>query len=257
MPADLDFAIHAFWEATRQGIYYPSEWRGQLNVDEAYQVQLGLLERYVRAGERHAGWKVGLTAKAIQDQIGYHEPVLGFLLESGNKPSGSAIPFTDLLAPSFETELCLTLAEPLRGPGVTLEAARAALGEAAPAFEIVEKRGDFTGDIPLALTDNSQQKFFVTGPATKLEPGGPPLSEATVEIFINGESVEQAAASNVMGDPAAAVAWLADRLAGLGRGLEAGQRIMSGSFTKQVPIAQGDLIEARFEPFGAISAEFV
>ena len=41
------------------------------------------------------------------------------------------------------------------------------------------------------------------------------------------------------------------------RELEAGTRIMSGSFTKQFPIAQGDLIEARFEPFGTVSAEFV
>jgi 2-keto-4-pentenoate hydratase len=32
--------------------------------------------------------------------------------------------------------------------------------------------------------------------------------------------------------------------------------VMSGSFTKQYAIAAGDRIEARFEPFGAVSAAF-
>jgi 2-keto-4-pentenoate hydratase len=32
--------------------------------------------------------------------------------------------------------------------------------------------------------------------------------------------------------------------------------VMSGSFTKQYPIAHGDRIESRFAPFGTVSARF-
>jgi 2-keto-4-pentenoate hydratase len=32
---------------------------------------------------------------------------------------------------------------------------------------------------------------------------------------------------------------------------------MTGSFTRQFPIAQGDLIEARFDPFGTVTVEFI
>jgi len=120
----------------------------------------------------------------------------------------------------------------------------------------VEKRGDFTADFSLSLADNVQQKYFVTGARTTLSPADPPLAGAEVEIFINGESVEKASAANVMGEPAAALAWLANKLAEFERGLEPGLRIMSGSLTKQYPIAQGDLIEARFTPFGEVAAEF-
>jgi hypothetical protein len=33
-------------------------------------------------GERQIGWKVVLTAKAIQEQFGFHEPVFGCVLET-------------------------------------------------------------------------------------------------------------------------------------------------------------------------------
>ncbi len=253
---NLETAIESFWAATQQGIYYPQEWKGKLTVDEAYRVQLGLLEKYLAAGEEHAGWKVGLTAAAIQEQIGFHEPVFGFLLKSGNRSAPTVISAEELVAPSFETELCLTLGAPLKGPGVSPEQARAAVSTVQPAFEIVEKRGDFAADPSLSLADNVQQKYYVTGAETALGPGDAPLKAATVEIFINGESVERAGAENVMGDPAAAVAWLANRLAEFGKSLKAGERIMSGSFTRQFPICQGDLMEARFHPFGEVSAEF-
>ena len=67
--------------------------------------------------------------------------------------------------------------------------------------------------------------------------------------------MDQAQGSNVMGDPAASLAWLANKLATRGKKLEAGMRVMSGSFTKQFPIAQGDLFEARFKPFGTVTLQ--
>ena len=47
------------------------------------------------------------------------------------------------------------------------------------------------------------------------------------------------------------------RQLGLGLALEAGMKVMSGSFTRQYPIARGDRIEARFDPIGPVRAEFV
>ena len=64
----VEQAVDAFWESARRGIYSPPEWKGRLTREEAYRVQLGMLERYVRGGDRHAGWKVGLTSKAMQVQ---------------------------------------------------------------------------------------------------------------------------------------------------------------------------------------------
>ncbi len=254
---DLQAVIEAFWQAAQRGVYYPSEWKGRLTTDRAYQVQLGILDRLVTRGERHAGWKVGLTARAMQEQWGIFEPVFGFLLESGNRPSGIVFRFDELIQPGFENELCLTVGQPLQGPGVTPGEARAAIVAVVPAFEIIERRGDFAADLNLALADNSQQKAFVTGLATSPVPPGVDLAETSVEILVNGRSAEQARGSaERTGDQVATVAWLANKLAGFGRRIEPGQRIMSGSLTKQYPLARGDRIEARFEPFGTVRAEF-
>ena len=251
----LQAAIDGIWECRQQGIYYPPEWRGKLDVQSGYEVQLGILAKEIKAGQRHVGWKVGLTAKAIQEQVDFHERVFGFLLAGGELPSGARIAFDELVAPSFENELLVVLGAPLRGPGVTAEQAYAAIRGVAPALEIVEKRGDFTADAPLSLADNVQQKGFVVGALTAPLPPKADLRKTRVEIFINGERVDRATGAAVLGGPAESVAWLANRLADFNRRLEEGTKILTGSFTRQFPIAQGDIIEARFKPYGAVTVE--
>jgi 2-keto-4-pentenoate hydratase len=249
-------ATKAIWNATQQGIYYPAEWKGKLTVEEGYRVQLAILDRHLKGGERQAGWKVGLTAEAIRRQLGYHEPIMGFLLESAAKPSGVVLGAQELVAPSFENELCVTLAQPLQGPGVTVERARQAIGAVAPALEIIERRGDFAADPALAMADNVQQKYFVTGTPVAYSPQALELRQVASAVFMNGQQVGGATGEAVLGDPAASLAWLANRLAEFGRRIEAGMRVMTGSFTRQFPIANGDRIEVRFDPIGTVSAEF-
>ena len=77
-----------------------------------------------------------------------------------------------------------------------------------------------------------------------------------MEVFINGQRVDHAVGNEETGHPLGAVAWLAKKLASFGRRIEAGHRIMSGSFTKQYPLSRGDRIETRFTPFGAVLASF-
>ncbi len=225
-----------------------------MTLDEAYRAQLELLARCERAGERQAGWKVGLTARAMQAQQGVYEPVFGFLLLSGHRPSGTTFDFSALIRPGFENELCLTLGAPLAGPGVTLEQARAAVSHVAPALEIIEKRGEFGADLALSLADNAQQKAYLTGAALPL--GALDLAEVTLELWINGVLQERALGAEVLGTPIASIAWLANKLAGFGRRLEPGTRVMSGSFTRQYDLHCGDVVEARFEPLGPVNAEF-
>ena len=69
MPIDLDAAVDEFWTARGRGEYFPSAYIGRLDLDDAYRIQLALIDRRVAAGERHIGWKVGLTAKPIQEVL--------------------------------------------------------------------------------------------------------------------------------------------------------------------------------------------
>lgn len=253
--ADWKRAAAEIWQAGQQRRYYPAEWQGKLTVEEGYRVQLDHLERAIAAGETLAGWKVGLTASAIRAQVGYHRPVFGYLLASGRIASGTTLRAGDLVTPLVETELCLTVDSTLRGPGITPAQARRCIVSAAPSFELVERRGDFAADPPLAMADNVQQKGYILGPDVRLPPALA-LRDVAAEVLINGASVDKATGREVFGDPAASVAWLANALAPFGLAVLPGQRIMSGSFTRQYPGTPGHHIEARFSGVGSAAVTF-
>lgn len=250
MAFDLDAVLASFWAARERGEFFPAAWRDRLDLPQAYQVQLGLIARRCAAGERQVGWKVGLTSPAIQRQFGFAEPVFGCLLAAGLRRSGHAFGRSELIEPGFEVELCIRLRAPLSGP-VDLAAVRDAVEACHPALEIIETRGDFRGQMPLALADNAQQKAFVIGDAVPLAPG---LDLAAVEarVWINGAEVASGRGDGVLGNPLNSVAWLARTLPAYGRALAAGDYIMSGSFTRQFPLAPGDHVRAEFSGIGAV-----
>jgi 2-keto-4-pentenoate hydratase len=251
---DTDAAAESIWGHLQQGRHYPPEWGGRLDMRQGYLVQLGILQRYLARGERHAGWKVGLTAAAMRAQHNVHEPCFGFLLDSGNRPSGHVFRHAELIHPGFENEICITLGQTLRGPGVTLEQARHAIREIAPALEIVEKRGNFSADLPLTMADNAQQKAFVTGAAIPL--GDIDLARAMVTVYVDDTVRDRAGGAEVMGNPINSIVWLANKLAEFGRALEAGQRVISGSFTRQYALEAPARVRSVFEPVGTVEAVF-
>ncbi len=249
---DIDAVVEDFRASRARGVPYPPAWFDRLSLEDAYRVQLGTLARDVAAGERHAGWKVGLTARAIREQFRVHEPCLGYLLDSGRIASGATLDLTGWTGGGFENELCLLVGRTLRGPGVDLAAARAAVTACRPALELVENRGDFTAQLAVALADNAQQRAWAVGPEVRLSPDAD-LAAVPCEVRINGEVVATATGTAVMGDPYESVVWLANKLATWGLALEAGQHVMGGSFTRQFPLVPGDRIETSFGGIGTVT----
>ena len=88
-------------------------------------------------------------------------------------------------------------------------------------------------------------------------PAGLDLATVALTLTVNGAEAERATGREVLGTPAASIAWLANKLAEMGLALEAGMKVMSGSFTRQYLLSAGDRIEARFDPVGTVRAEFV
>src|SRR6478609_1574729 len=204
MAFDEQAAIGEFWEARARGEFFPKAWFDRLTLDEAYRIQLGVIARRVAAGERQIGWKVGLTAKAIQEQFGFHEPVFGCILDS--RPSGHVFARDELINPGFENELCLRVNRDLAGE-VSMAQARAAIDIVHPSLEIIETRGDLTAQIAVAMADNAQQKSIILGKPVPLADIKLEAVEATVQI--NGETAATGRGDAVLGDPLNSVVWLA------------------------------------------------
>jgi len=248
-------AAQDFEAARARGEYFPSAWFDRLALDDAYRILLALIRRRPGADGRRIGWKVALTAKTIQQQFGVHEPVFACLLAEGLVKSGHVFRRDALIEPGFENELCIVLDRDLPANATRADVA-AAVARVYPAFEIIETRGDLSGQLALALADNGQQKAFVLGEPVSREEL-PELDAVTVRVRINGAEVATARGDAVLEHPYNSVAWLASKLAQFGERISAGDYIMSGSFTRQFPLARGDRIEAVFDSIGTVTASVV
>jgi 2-keto-4-pentenoate hydratase len=253
---DIEETVRAFDAARERGEYFPAAWFDKLSLDDAFRLQLARIRRRQDApGQRRVGWKVGLTAQAIQQQFGVHEPVFGCLLAEGRKPSGQTFRAAELIKPGFENEVLIELGRDVP-PGADRAAVAAAVATLAPALEIIETRGDFTRQLALALADNAQQKAFVVGTPVRATDVGD-LTAVTARVRINGAEVATGTGDAVLGHPYNSVAWLAGKLAQFGEALRAGDVIMSGSFTRQFPLAAGDAVETVFDGLGSVTARVV
>lgn len=249
----LDEAVDAIGAAHARGEWFPAAWN-HLPLADAYRVLLELAARRQAGGDRQVGWKVGLTAPAIQVQFGVHEPVFGCLFASGRVASGHAFRFADLIAPGFENEILVAIGHDVP-PAATRDELIASVAWIAPALEIIETRGDLSRRLPLAIADNAQQKAFVVGDPVPLS-RVPDLRTVRARVLIDGVEVAVGSGDAVLGHPLDSVLWLARRLATHGLGLRAGELVMSGSFTRQFPLAPGNRVETVFEGVGRVAARF-
>jgi 2-keto-4-pentenoate hydratase len=250
-------AIDDFFNARVDGVYFPPAWYGKLSLDDGCQVQLGVLKRLVAGGAKQIGWKVGLTSEAIQRQFGVPEPVFGFLLADGVHHSPAVLEYDSLIEPGIENEMCVTIGQDLRGPGVDVAQARAAVQSVRSAMELVETRGPFTEQLAVALGENVQQKGVILSADAHVPPAEFDLSTVEVELQLNGSTIDHATGVAVLGNPLLSIAWLANKLSQYGLALETGQMVMTGSLTRQYRAQQGDTFQASWQPLGTVVAEFV
>ncbi len=157
-----------------------------------------------------------------------------------------------------EPEIAFELARPLRGPGVTvddvLDATRAVRG----AVEVIDSRvGAMRAKAVDSIADNAGAGYVVLGEIA-VPPRELDLAALLMEFDVDGQR-QTGSGGEVMGHPAAPVAWLANRLCeldGLGGTLESGHIVISGSPTRSVAVHAGSQLHADFGPLGSISISF-
>ncbi len=228
-----------------------------LTVADAYGIQQVVVGRRLGSGESLVGWKLGLTSRAMQEQLGVDQPDYGPILSGFMVPEGRPIAVDDLIQPRIEAEIAFVLRAPLRGPGVTsLDALNATAG-IAPALEIIDSRIEgWRIRLPDTVADlASSARVTVGGRLTPVE--GLDLRTIGVVLERRGEVVATGAGAAALGNPAEAVAWAANTLGALGVTLEPGHLIMPGALHGSVPVARGDTFRARFDRLGSVTVRFV
>jgi 2-keto-4-pentenoate hydratase len=261
------------------------------DVDAAYAVQSSWVADQIAAGARVVGRKIGLTNPAVQAQFGVDRPDFGVLFESMACAPGTPIDGARTLQPKIEAEIAFVLAEDLTGAMIGPAEVAAATAYVVAALEIVDSRiAGWDIGIVDTIADNGSSGLFVLGDRRQ-ELGRLDLAECAMTLRrvatggsgraggsdgadgaggsdgsgrgasggaggSDGEVVSTGTGASILGDPLAAVAWLATAVRDHGRPLRAGEVVLSGSLGPMVPVAPGDAFQADISGVGYVSCVF-
>jgi 2-keto-4-pentenoate hydratase len=237
--------------------------RGLLTADDpeaqvafGYAVQRLLTDAATESGRRAVGAKIGLTSEAVQKQLGVDRPDFGVLFADMARFEDHPIDPGDLLQPKIEAEVAFLLGADLDHPDLTLDQVRAAVDTAVAALEIVDSR--IAGwDIRLVDTvaDNASSGLYVLGadprPLAELD-----LPGVQMTMTAGGEVVSTGRGAACLGDPCAALLWLARTARAFGAPLRAGDLVLSGALGPMVPVTPNTTYTATIEGLGTVRAAF-
>jgi 2-keto-4-pentenoate hydratase len=246
--------VDRLWESRLRGDVSPG-WLAGLSLDDALDVQLGLLDRKLAAGERLAGWKVGLTSNRARTALGVDARPFGSVLASHLFESGARVPAASIAKPSIEPELCFEIGQRLTGPGLSRDQVRAALARVRAGFELNERRaGSTRPDFGAFVTDGLTQWGVVRGGGVSIADAGD-LNAVRCSLLRDGEKVYAGVSRDELDDHLESLSRLAAVLGAHGRALEPGQVVITGAFAR-FDAAAGQRWRAEYVGVGDVEVVF-
>ena len=234
----------------------------QMTLDHAYAVQDAFVAAKLAGGLTQIGWKIGLTSRAMQQALNITTPDSGVLLSDMLFHTGDCIAKGRFIQPRIEAEIAFVMKTDLSGKDVTRADVLAATDYVAPSLEILDTRvlraDPATGQPRIiydTVSDNAANAGVVLGGERhKVEAFD--LRWAGAIVTRNGVVEETGLGAGVLNDPPTGIVWLVKRLALYGRGLSAGDIVLSGSFIRPLEAPSGAQFEADFGPFGRVDLAF-
>ncbi|WP_159980566.1 MULTISPECIES: 2-keto-4-pentenoate hydratase [unclassified Novosphingobium] len=253
----IDTAAQRLRNAYTQGAIAPlRDTLDPTDADGAYAIQAVNTRFWEAMGRRIVGRKVGLTAKAVQTQLGVDQPDFGVLFADMDVPNGGNVSPSTLLQPKAEAEIAVIIGADLPAREISEAEMVAAISEAAAAIEIVDSRiADWNITFADTVADNGSSALFVLGEERRsLE--GLDLWSCGMVLERNGEVASLGAGAACLGHPIKAATWLANTLAARGEPLRKGDIILTGALGPMVPLFSGDEIKVTIGGLGTVSFSY-
>jgi len=234
-----------------------------LTIDDAYVVQQAWIDLQIADGAKLVGRKIGLTSRAMQQQMKIDEPDFGALLDYMIMPSGIQLRHADFVDPKLEVEVAFAIGKRLSGDSITVDEVLDATDYIQPALELIDARSYRVHPVTKkprtivdTIADNAADAGVVLG-GEKIKPADVDMRWIGAIFSCNGVVEETGLAAGVLGHPANGIAWVARRIAPYGLTIEPGQIILAGSFTRASTTHPGDEFVADYGPFGTVTCSFV
>ncbi len=230
-------------------LHYPD-----LGKEKGYKIQMAMLSKLEREGERLAGWKMG--GGGVND----FNPLFGFMLASGEVKSGSTVSSSKYVggSPLMEAEIGFLLKKDLPGPVTSMEELTDALEGVGGFSELISLRiRDAEGGKNATPAQNiadglSNGGFIRAAKVYPLDAFDYQHEKAWVEI--NGKTISEGNSDKYR--LLDAVLFLANELPKYGRHLRAGDVVITGSVLDAPPAKAGDDVSINFADFDRLNVRF-
>jgi 2-keto-4-pentenoate hydratase len=243
-------------ERSRQPIAPLTTASPDIDVVDAYEIQLINIRQRIAEGARVVGHKVGLSSKVMQQMMGVDEPDYGHLLDDMQVFEDTPVKAGKYLFPRVEVEVGFILAADLPGAECTEDDVLAATEALVPAIELIDTRiKDWQIKICDTIADNASSAGFVLG-AGRVRPADIDVKGIDAKLTRNGELIAEGRSDAVLGNPVTAVAWLSRKVESFGVRLKKGDIVLPGSCTFAVDANPGDEFVAEFAGLGAVRLSF-
>jgi len=226
---------------------------------EGYQIQRAVHDLLLPHFGAMVGYKIGCTSAVMQQYLDIPHPCGGGVYAKGVHDSGARLSAADYVRVGVECEIAARLARdmPASEAPFTAEWVAEAIEAYYPAIEIVDDRYAHweTLGAPTLVADDFFAAGCVLGEAV-LRADVPDLLAVTGRAIINGAEAGSGTGADVLGHPHHALAWLANHLAADGKGLRAGEIVLTGSLIKTVWLDAGDKVVMELSGLGTVSVSF-
>jgi 2-keto-4-pentenoate hydratase len=227
-----------------------------IDVVDAYEIQLINIRQRVAEGARVLGHKVGLSSLAMQQMMGVDEPDYGHLLDEMQVFEDTPVQAGRYLYPRVEVEVGFILAADLPGAGCTEDDVLAATEALVPSIELIDTRiTEWKIALCDTIADNASSAGFVLGEA-RVSPADVDVKAIDAVLTRNGEVVAEGRSDAVLGNPVTAVAWLSRKVESFGVRLRKGDIVLPGSCTRAIDVHAGDEFVADFAGLGSVGLSF-
>lgn len=227
-----------------------------IDVVDAYEIQLINIRQRIAEGARVIGHKVGLSSLAMQKMMNVDEPDYGHLLDEMAVFADRPVRSANYLFPRVEVEVGFILADDLPGAGCTEDDVVAATAAFVPSIELIDTRiKDWKIKLCDTIADNASSAGWVLG-EERVSPKDIDIKGIDAVLRCNGEVVAQGRSDAVLGNPVTAVAWLARKVDQFGVRLKAGDVVLPGSCTRAIDAHPGDHFVADFAGLGSVTLTF-
>jgi 2-keto-4-pentenoate hydratase len=236
----------------------PGQWfvrPRELTIAQAYELQSEIARLRQDRGEKVIGYKIGCTSRVVQDQLGVSEPIFGRVFDTACFHSGVQLSYARFASLAVEGEFAVRLRHDLIGLALTEEQCQEAIEAVFPVIELHHYVLHRAGPAGPELVASNGMHAGVVLPS---EMAGPDPSDLVPGLLIRiGGATSAVDSCGSMRSPSGRLRWLAERLAGLGLGLQRGQIVLTGSPMRLFPVSAGSKIEVEAPLLGKSYAEVV